>query len=939
MSDFLKEIQFDILETARGSFGQTWTVEELRPSLKELRESYSLKTGPDFSNPMIRLAYSLASHPYHALMSYEMFSQCAHVLKARRVTEFSATLLGAGPGAEAIALVRLLAAKMPDLEHITLTLVDKESGWSNTRRTTIEKTSRRWWQGKLTINEITADLATDEGRETAIEALKDVDLVVAQAVLTEIFEGQESVHLLADVVNHFGSDSLLLLCDFTRMTGLENWVAELDELESMRTVLAIQQRFPMPTCHPDVKPLYVNEDYLRERGQVTVTARLYSRPGWQPPVVHVNDEFLPTQGQQEALTVFAEFINNDSANAFILEGPAGTGKTEIMRRMAAICTSQGFSVHLWAPTGQAAVRLAERSGLPTSTIHSGLFERTGHRDNDTNEREWPPTIVFSRRDINYSRSVVFVDEASMIDNRQDIEGSEPPELKFEDGRLLTHILKGVIGNNGKVVFIGDSCQLPPIEESFAIALNEKELTELGCHVVTASLTEVRRTTANSDILNFSNRLRERVLSGENSITTVQPDLAGDISLTTSFDLPPFLLEEFRTGDAIAVAVRNIDVANSNSLIRQSLNISSELPVLNERLVLVKGNQILGLLNGTEIRVRRSLGDVLEVSLRRKGTNEVDVVRLQEILLVTNLDSGDELEFEATIVVDTLFSAGRELLATIRRVLWVDFLIRMKAVGLTKNHEEFWKAYEKDPRANALVSSFSYARTVHRAQGGEWKSIYVDVHSMLPERSGTPRQAYSAVTRAKQALYLRGWPRAGVEPLTHEYLADGPVSILQQALKRRFTFRSLKNAVTAVQLYTEDDASNLLVNVFEGKRGITVHLDRATPQESQTVQSSLDAWAKWEWTRRRHEVPVRLEATMNLLEARLTESEIDFIVVKPGNANREIELHAFSGSNFASFRSNWTDSAGLTLRTFTAVDFNSESLRDYVLGQVHAVLGP
>jgi hypothetical protein len=264
---------------------------------------------------------------------------------------------------------------------------------------------------------------------------------------------------------------------------------------------------------------------------------------------------------------------------------------------------------------------------------------------------------------------------------------------------------------------------------------------------------------------------------------------------------------------------------------------------------------------------------------------------------------------------------------------------MKAVGLTKNHEEFWKAYEKDPRANALVSSFSYARTVHRAQGGEWKSIYVDVHSMLPERSGTPRQAYSAVTRAKQALYLRGWPRAGVEPLTHEYLADGPVSILQQALKRRFTFRSLKNAVTAVQLYTEDDASNLLVNVFEGKRGITVHLDRATPQESQTVQSSLDAWAKWEWTRRRHEVPVRLEATMNLLEARLTESEIDFIVVKPGNANREIELHAFSGSNFASFRSNWTDSAGLTLRTFTAVDFNSESLRDYVLGQVHAVLGP
>jgi hypothetical protein len=938
MSDFLKAIQFDVLETARAAFGSTWGVADLRPALKELRESYAVKTGPDFSKPEIRLAYSLASHPYHALMSYEMFSQCAHLLKARRVTEFSATLLGAGPGAEAIALVRLLAAKMPDLEHITLTLVDKESGWSNTRRTTIEKTSRRWWQGKLTVNEVTADLVTDDGRETAIGALKDADLVVAQAVLTEIFDGQESVNLLADVVNHFGSDSLLLLCDFTRMTGLDNWVAELDELESMRTVLAIQQRFPMPACHPDVKPLYANEDYLRERGQVTVTARLYSRPGWQPPVIHVNDEFVPTQGQQEALTVFAEFINNDSTNAFILEGPAGTGKTEIMRRMAAICASQGFSVHLWAPTGQAAVRLAERSELPTSTIHSGLFERTGRVDNDTKEREWPPTIVFSRKGIDYSKCVVFIDEASMVGNRREVEDGEPPALKFEDGRLLTHILEGVVGNNGKVVFIGDSCQLPPIEEFFAIALNENELTKMGCHVVSASLSEVRRTTANSDILNFSNRLRESVLAGHDSITSVQPDLAGDISVTKSFDLAPFLLDEFRAGDAIAVAVRNIDVAYSNSLIRQSLNISSELPVEDERLVLVQGNQILGLLNGTEVRAKSLVGDTIEVSLRRKGTNEVDVVRLQEVLLATTLDSGDELEFEATIVVDTLFSAGRELLTMIRRVLWVDFLIRMREVGLTNKDEDFWKAYEKDTRANALVSTFSYARTVHRAQGGEWKSVLVDVHSMLPERSGTSRQAYSAVTRAKQALYLRGWPRVGVEPLTHEYLAEGPTSILQQALKRRFTYRPLTNAVTAVQLRAEDDTSNLLVNVFESKRGITVQLNRGTPEESEAVESSLNAWAKWEWVRRRHEVPTQLEGFFVELEGRLTKHGLDLVVSRPGNAGREIELHVFSGSDFASFRSYWTDAAGLTVRTFTAVDFNSESLRDSVVGHVHAILG-
>jgi len=935
MSDFLKTIQSDVVQAARESFGADWSTAALQPALIEMRKSYAAITGPDFSRSEIRLAYALASHPYHAFMAYELFSQCVHVLKSQTPGKFSAVILGAGPGAEAIALIRVLAEKVPDLNHISLTLIDKESGWTKTRRVTLEQTAQHWWQGQLTLNEVTADLSTDEGRQTAINSLVDVDLVVAQAVLTEIVEGNESVNLLADLVNNFSADSLLLLCDFTKMKGLHNWINELDAIDSIRTVLALQHRFPMPSCHEDVKPLFVSEDYLRERGQVTVTARLYSRPGWHPPVINVSDEFIPTEGQKSALDSFATFVRSDSANTFLLEGPAGTGKTEIMRRMASIATAEGMSVSLWAPTGQAAVRLSARTNLPAGTIHSALFERSGRTDNDAEDFEWPPTIIFTRRQLDYSQHVVFIDEASMIGDRVAMHDDQPPELIFEDGRLLTHILDGVIKNNGKVVFVGDSCQLPPIDEEYPVALDRRYLESRGCEVVESKLTAVTRVKDDSEILNFSMNLRGRVLAGEHGIAALEFRVDSDVVPVSTFDLP-FLIDQFKKGDAVALAGRNVDVANANMLIRGSLGRLGELPESDDRLVLTKGNDSLGLMNGTEISAQTLIGDVVEVSLRNRRTKELEVVRLQKALLTMKLPSGDVLEFTATIVVDTLGAASSDLLSIIRRVLWVDFQIRMRAAGIDKKQESFWQIYEGDERANALVSCYSYARTLHRAQGGEWKSVVVDVQSILPVRPGTSRYAYSAITRAKEALYLRGWPRVEREPRTHEQLAEAPMSLLQIALNRRFTFQALPPKTTTVQLSPEDNSSGLRVNLYDGAKGITFNSQNGTPDETNAVARALGVWSKLESVRGRHEVPVRLEARMARLQSMLEQSNIDLFVVRPGNATREVEIYAFLNKDFAIFRSTWTDQSGLNLQNFRSVDTNSSSLRDLVSSLVTRV---
>jgi hypothetical protein len=936
MSDFLRAIQGDLVDAARLSFGDQWSPASLKPALAQMRQAYGAANGPDFSQPEIRLAYALASHPYHALMSYEVFSQCAHLLKCDHLGVFRATVLGAGAGAEAIALIRTLSEKVSGLQHISLTLVDRESGWSNTRRTTIEKTSKRWWNGQLTIHDLTADLATEEGRANTRSAITDSDLVIAQALLTEITQGDEAVNVLADLLTHFSADSLLLLCDFTKMRGLQEWIKEIDGNETLRTVLALQERFPMPSCHVDVKPLYADEPFLRERGQVTVTARLYSRPGWTPPSIEVDETFAPTEGQVAVLESFASFLKDEKLNTLILEGPAGTGKTEIVRQMAATAVAEGLMVSLWAPTGQAAVRLSSRTGLPASTVHSALFERTGRIDNDTSEREWPPTLVFARRDLDYSRHVVFIDEASMIGDHIDVDGDEPAELKFEDGRLLSHILKGVVEKNGRVVFVGDSCQLPPINEQFPIALSAPYLESLGCNVVETHLSEVRRTTDNSEILQLANKLREKVKLGEEDLQSVNPDSRGDVVITGSLDLAPFQIEQFRSGEAVALASRNIDVANANMLIRASLGCGSELPEPNDRMVLTKGNQIFGLMNGTDVCAVSRVGDVMSVQRHKRHEQITEVVHLQEVVLQMNLPSGDVLDFAATVVVDALGAASIDLLSMVRRVLWVDFIIRMRDLGLDKRDEDFWRMYESDVRANALLCSYGYARTTYRAQGGEWKSVFVDVHSLLPIRPGTSRQAYSAVTRSKSALYLRGWPRGVKTPMTHEELAEGPKSILQQALQRRIVSRPLPTAITTVQLSVEDGSSSLLLNLFDGAKGLNFHLDKASEEESEAVSASLELWKRRENVRHRREVPVRLEAGVSQLEEFLESRGIDLFVVKPGNATREIELHAFRDTDYAIFRSTWTDAVGLNLAKFRSHETNSPALSDLVFDAVREI---
>ena len=60
-----------------------------------------------------------------------------------------------------------------------------------------------------------------------------------------------------------------------------------------------------------------------------------------------------------------------------------------------------------------------------------------------------------------------------------------------------------------------------------------------------------------------------------------------------------------------------------------------------------------------------------------------------------------------------------------------------------------------PYYNSLQAKYAYCVTCHKAQGGEWKHVYIDMGGIDPEALGPEfyRWIYTAITRATQRVYF------------------------------------------------------------------------------------------------------------------------------------------------------------------------------------------
>ncbi len=87
---------------------------------------------------------------------------------------------------------------------------------------------------------------------------------------------------------------------------------------------------------------------------------------------------------------------------------------------------------------------------------------------------------------------------------------------------------------------------------------------------------------------------------------------------------------------------------------------------------------------------------------------------------------------------------------------IDYSRRMRKKGIRPNSSEYLDAMRKDPFLNCLRATYGYVVTCHKAQGGEWKEVFLFLDAKMYgflKPDDMRRWWYTAITRTKEQLYL------------------------------------------------------------------------------------------------------------------------------------------------------------------------------------------
>lgn len=462
-----------------------------------------------------------------------------------------------------------------------------------------------------------------------------------------------------------------------------------------------------------------------------------------------------TRQQQQVFDAIKEFMDSD-ASVFILEGYAGTGKTTMVKVIAEYL-AQSRDVHLMAPTGRAARVLAAKTDRPAVTIHKAIYEKAcviSKNVKDVAESEFK--FVFPvRKNEHGGQIVAIVDEASMVCSRK----TEHELFVFGTDNLMEDLLEFVRPDyGGKVIFVGDPAQLPPVGENVSNALRAGYFEERGLKVVEAELTEVLRQKGDSVILKNAMMIRDLMKKEkrnclvfeekDNDVETVSPDKF----------LSKYLDYRKQSGkhDSVVICYSNKAASKYNSDIRASLY-GGDMPLqVNDILLITQNNYRLGRMNGEFVpvleigaRTQQSAPVYAQVGSERKRIN----ITINFVQVVVPDGNGNPMQ--SMLIEDLLTSDKASISIDENRALYINFCMRNP--HLKQGTQAFADALMSDVYYNAIRAKYGYAVTGHKCQGGEWGKVFVDYTDRTGLNDDSLRWAYTATTRAQKTLYVTNLP--------------------------------------------------------------------------------------------------------------------------------------------------------------------------------------
>lgn len=452
--------------------------------------------------------------------------------------------------------------------------------------------------------------------------------------------------------------------------------------------------------------------------------------------IESNLPYSPNRQQRELLQQLAAFVlDGGDDTLFLLRGYAGTGKTSLVGALVKALTQLQSKVVLLAPTGRAAKVFARYAGHPAYTIHRRIYR----------QKSYSPDMEGFLVGENLAKHTLFiVDEASMIAN------STGDGAVYGTGRLLDDLVEFVYsGEHCRLILLGDTAQLPPVGQERSLALDAGVLQGYGLTVIEYELREVARQAAESGILGNATRLREDMEQMPLPIPRLSVKNYPDVEALSGEYLVERIADSYdRVGlDETIVITRSNKRANIfNQGIRNQILYREEELTAGDLLLVAKNNYFWGK-EYKEIDFIAN-GDVARV-VRVSRRTEMYGFRFADVLLYF---PDLEVEMEARILLDTLLSDSPSLTREQQEAFFTQ--VMADYYDVTTRREKI-KRLKADPWFNALQVKYAYGVTCHKAQGGQWKHVYIDMGYIRQGALSLDfyRWLYTAFTRATEKIWL------------------------------------------------------------------------------------------------------------------------------------------------------------------------------------------
>ena len=507
-----------------------------------------------------------------------------------------------------------------------------------------------------------------------------------------------------------------------------------------------------------------------------------------------NLKYEPGEQQKEALSKVEDFIGNDK-KYFVLKGYAGTGKTTIAKIIADKLSQEGRSFFFTASTNTAAGVLKKSVNTNVQTYQRlfGFIYKQGKKGGesiaavgyDIEERDIP------------SNFVLLVDESSMITD--------------SDFKKLSEILNK---KNGKVIFLGDSAQLRPVQDetnntkSKIFRLSQEE--DFDSETDMFELTDVMRNSG--AILKEATRLRGKDGKPDTRILThsmIDEDNRGIIVTKNENDELRKYVEKIlkenngKLDDNVfkALAFTNERTNQLNEEIRHyfhNFNSKSEqpisrLPIKGDYLTLnqnLEDKDYIYFAKGDTVQVDEVTGISKQHIKFKKGesVNEFDLIvtnyaaikgNTRQTIKICDIDTDD---LNKTPEQLEIAKSNKKTLMTYENnaslgengynlAKYYGIFLNSDVPNLVKDKKTGDVNIDQKVKARSRTISYGYAMTIHKSQGQTLNNVVIDEDDIVSktfDKEFKGELLYTAFTRAKDSVLAITSSASTIDPTKGEY---------------------------------------------------------------------------------------------------------------------------------------------------------------------------